>query len=80
MLLCLLYDGDDLVLRRRIAENRGFEAVTIEHDYAIHEKNGKTEYVFQAPTAEQCVHALFPHRGCRPCWYVKRRAERRTDI
>ena len=43
---------------------------------AIPEKSGKTEYEVDAQNPEQtitCVHALFPHRGYSPCWYVKPR-------
>jgi hypothetical protein len=26
------------------------------------------------------VHALFPHAGALPCWYLSRHPEQRTDI
>jgi len=35
-------------------------------------KSGKSEIYFDQPQTEICVHALFPHRGYRPCWYADR--------
>jgi hypothetical protein len=54
--------------------------VTIQPYYAIHEKNGKTEYDFAQPENQVCVRSLFPHFGYNPCWYVKRHTDKRIDI
>jgi hypothetical protein len=52
----------------------------VSHYYAVKQKNGKTQFIFDPPAAENCVHALFPHAGCDPCWYLTRHPEQRTDI
>lgn len=81
LLFALIYAGDYLSLRYRIWKNRQpFEVVKIQPYYAIHEKNGKTEYDFAPPENETCVHSLFPHSGYNPCWYVNRHTERRIEI
>ena len=81
LLAATLYIGDSLIVRSRIALHRGaFGSVTVEPYYAIHQKNGKTEYVFKDPEKQLCVRSLFPHFGYSPCWYIARHSEKRTDI
>jgi hypothetical protein len=80
-LAAIVYVSDYLVFRIRAARGQNvFSDVTIEHYDAIREKNGKTEFIFHDPTTQRCVHALFPHAGQSPCWYVERHKEQRTDI
>jgi hypothetical protein len=75
------YAGDYLSIRYRIPKSRDpFATVTVQPYYAIHQKNGKTEYDFSQPESEVCVRSLFPHLGYSPCWYVKRHTEKRIDI
>ena len=43
---------------------------------AIPENGGKVSYEIDAQNPQQtvfCVHAIFPHGGASPCWYVKPR-------
>jgi hypothetical protein len=81
LLALLTYAGDYLVLRYRMANGRSqFSSVSIHAYYAIHEKNGRTEYDFAQPETEVCVRSLFPHLGYSPCWYVNRHTDRRIDI
>jgi hypothetical protein len=75
------YAGDYLSLRYRIPGRRDqFATVTVQPYYAIHEKNGKTEYDYAPPENQVCVRSLFPHFGYSPCWYVKRHTDKRIDI
>jgi len=75
------YVGDYLSVRYRFPKGRDpFSSVTIQPYYAIHEKNGRTEYDFAPPESQVCVRSLFPHFGYSPCWYVKRHTDRRIDI
>ncbi len=53
-----------------------FGAVIVTRYYLIPKKNGKTEFVFQPPELQPCVHALFPHQGYSPCWYLSRHPEK----
>ena len=81
VLASFVYAGDYLSVRYRIPKGRDpFSSVTIQPYYAIHEKNGKTEYDFAQPENQVCVRSLFPHFGYSPCWYVKRHTDKRIDI
>jgi hypothetical protein len=75
------YAVDYVVFRYRVAENRQpFGQVTVMPYYAVQQKSGKTQYIFNPPEAQTCVHALFPRAGYAPCWYLQRHTEQRTDI
>jgi hypothetical protein len=79
--LVLVYAGDYAFFRYRSASKRNpYGSVTLQHYYAVQHKNGKTEFLFDPPTAQICVHSLFPHGGYTPCWYLLRHTEPRTDI
>src|SRR5215469_710659 len=77
----LAYGVDLAVVRIRIAANRNpYGSVVVSHYYAILQKNGKTQFIFDPPQAETCLNALFPHSGVQPCWYLSRHPEQRTNI
>ena len=81
LLAALVYAGDYLLVRFKIPNGREpFSSVTIQPYYAIHQKNGKTEYDYAQPQTQVCVQSLFPHFGYDPCWYVKRHTDKRIDI
>jgi len=81
LLATLVYAGDYLLVRFKIPKNREpFSSVIIQPYYAIHQKNGKTEFDYAQPQTEVCVQSLFPHFGYAPCWYVKRHTDKRIDI
>jgi len=77
--LIALYFGDTLSVRLRMIHpkpDEPFESVTAPRVLAIPLKDGKTEYELDAQAPAQtlvCVHALFPHDGRTPCWYLKPR-------
>jgi hypothetical protein len=75
LLSALVYGGDYLSVRYRMSRNRPgdpFEVMEVRRLYAIPYKNGKNEYDFGDPEKQTCVHALLPHFGYDPCWYVTR--------
>lgn len=77
----VIYAGDDLSVRYRVSKHLDpFATVTVQPYYAIHQKNGKTEYDFAPPESQLCVRSLFPHFSYSPCWYVMRHTEKRIDI
>jgi hypothetical protein len=77
----LLYALDFALFHIRIATNRNaYGSVTVNHYYAILQKNGKTNLIFDPPQAQTCVNAAFPHGGFLPCWYLSRHPDQRTDI
>ncbi len=76
-----IYLIDYAVLRFRIATNRSpFGTVTVRPYYAVPQKDHKTEFLFDDPTDETCVHALLPHLGDSPCWYLSKHQDRRTNL
>jgi len=77
----LAYGLDYTVFKIRAVTNRNaYGSVTVNHYYAILQKNGKTQLIFDPPQAQTCVNALFPHSGWLPCWYLSRHPDQRTDI
>jgi len=61
---------------RYATPSRPFETMARTRVLAIPKKNGKYEYqIDQLQPTEMltCVHALFPHHGDSPCWYLKPR-------
>lgn len=65
---------------RVVTKRNPYGTVTVDHYYAIGEKGGKTEFIFDPPQAQTCVHALFSHAGYSPCWYLSRHPEQKTDV
>lgn len=81
LLGCIIYIGDYLRLRYKVARNSNpFGSVTIQSDYAVKQKSGKLEYYFDQPQVQQCSHTLFPQMGYTPCWYLQRRANREIKL
>ncbi|MGH9689635.1 MAG: hypothetical protein ACRD4C_00765 [Candidatus Acidiferrales bacterium] len=74
-LLALIYIGDYLSVRYRMAHNvanRPLEVLKFRPIYAIPHKDGKSEFDFGDTETETCVQSLFPQFGYRPCWYAHR--------
>jgi hypothetical protein len=79
--LAVAYAVDYVVLRYRMLTNRNpFGTVTVRPYYAVPRKDHKTEFLFDDPRDETCVHSLFPHTGDTPCWYLARHQEKRIDM
>jgi hypothetical protein len=77
----LTFGADFGLFRLRVAAQRDpYGSVLVRHSYAVQQKNGKTQFIFDPPAPETCVHALFPHSGMQPCWYLSRHPEQRTNI
>ena len=78
--LALAYGADVAVFRTRLAKGDAYSSIVVSHYYAVAQKNGKTQFIFEPPAPENCVNALFPHAGSPPCWYLRKHPEQRTDI
>jgi hypothetical protein len=75
------YAGDCCAFRFRLAtKRRALGSVTVTRYYAVQQKNGKTEFIFDQPGPQTCSNSLFPQAGYAPCWYLKHHPEQRTDI
>ena len=57
-----------------------YGSYTVDHYYAIPQKSGKTQLIFDPPAPQTCVNALFPHQGWLPCWYLKGHTDQRTNM
>jgi hypothetical protein len=76
LLLTALYAGDYAV-----AKSKPLGYVEIHPFYAIHQKNGKTEFDYSVPAETQtCVASMLPHLGNNPCWYVTTHKTRKIEI
>jgi hypothetical protein len=79
--LSILYIGDYVSIRYRMVKNRTpFGVVTVQRYYAVPQKNRKTEYYFDQPENQGCIHSLFPHFGYSPCWYLNRKKVKRINM
>ena len=82
LFVALLYSGDYLFLRLRIAFpsfGKGLDSVQMERLYAVPLKSGKLEYDFDPQQPEltvPCARSLFPHLGYKPCWYLRRQSDK----
>jgi hypothetical protein len=76
----LAYAADFIVFRMRLAKGNAYSSIVVSHYYAVAQKNGRTQFIFEPPAPENCVTALFPHAGSPPCWYLRKHPEQRTDI
>jgi hypothetical protein len=78
--IATIYMGEDVSVRYRIPRSREpLGKVTVRRYGAIPQKAGKTEFIYEEPLVETCVHALFPHMGFAPCWYLQRQGEQRVN-
>ena len=78
--LAIVYGCDYGSVRFRIPKShQQFGTVTVQRYDAISEKNNRTEFVYEDPITQPCVHSIFPHLGYQPCWYLSRHAEQRIN-
>jgi hypothetical protein len=79
--VAVAFAADYLVFRLRVFRNISpYAEVTVQEYYAIQEKNNRTEYVYKDMAQQQCINALFSHRGYAPCWYARRHTEKAVHI
>ena len=73
----IAYLGDSLYIRHKVASANSAAALgNVRFYYATKLKNGKLNIYQDSPQNEVCVHALFPHYGYKPCWFVSRNTVR----
>ncbi|MGA8267144.1 MAG: hypothetical protein WB787_05235, partial [Candidatus Acidiferrales bacterium] len=74
--LALVYIADYTLLRIKMARkdpSTAYSIVKVQPLYAVPHKDGRAEYMFGEAQNQTCVHALFPHSGYSPCWYLNRK-------
>jgi len=85
-IVAIVYGCDYASVRYRMTKkqpNDPIEVITYPHLLAIPQKGNKVEYALDAQSpmeSQTCVHALFPHLGYAPCWYVLRQAKTPTQM
>jgi len=81
LLVLLVYGGDYLWLRYRMATNRNpFGSVTLNVYYSVKLKNGKTEFSYGGQQTFECPNTLLPQYWEKPCWFAKRRKDMQINI
>lgn len=77
----VLYGGDYLRLRYRMATNRdAFGSVTRTVYYSVKLKSGKTEFSYGGQQDFECPNSLLPQYWEEPCWVAKRQKEVQINI
>jgi hypothetical protein len=80
-LIVLAFLIDYGVFRLRVVTGKqAYGSVVVRRYYAVLQKNGRTEFLFDPPEPWTCVKSLFSHEGYPPCWYLTRHPEQRTDL
>ncbi|MGO8984650.1 MAG: hypothetical protein ACLPHI_20685 [Terriglobales bacterium] len=80
-LLLVTYAGDYCSVRFQIPGGREqFGQIQRNVLYVIHMKGGNIQYEPGPLETDTCVHSLFPHLGCNPCWYVSRHTDKLINI
>jgi hypothetical protein len=78
LLLVLIYAVD--YAAARLKGSGGLATVQVQPYYAVPLRSGKTEFMLLPPENRTCVHALFPHFGYSPCWYLSGKREQRINM
>jgi len=81
LVVLVLYGGDYLWLRYRMATNRNpFGSVIRDVYYSVKLKNGKTEFSSGGQQAFECPNSLLPQYWEKPCWLARRQKEQQINI
>jgi hypothetical protein len=72
VLFVILYVGDWLVLRSRVARGTAFGSVEVHQFLATSLKGSKTEYDLVGTFQEACSRSIFPQQGKPACWWLER--------
>lgn len=46
---------------------------------AVPQKGNRVEFIPGDTEIKSCVHALFPHLGLEPCWYLERHTHKQVN-
>jgi hypothetical protein len=72
VLLELLYAGDWVVLRFRVAHGTVDGTVEVNQFLATPLKGNKVEYDMMGTVQQACSRSIFPQRGNPACWWLER--------
>jgi hypothetical protein len=68
----ILFAGDWLVWRWRVARGTGYGTVEVHQFLATSLKGSKTEYDMTGTFQQQCSRSIFPQNGNSACWWLQR--------
>jgi hypothetical protein len=68
----ILYAGDWIVLRIRVARGTAFGSVQVNQFLAIPLKANRVQYDFTGTVQETCSRSIFPQKGNPACWWLER--------
>ncbi len=81
LLVAVIYAGDYLWLRYRMATNQNaFGSITLDVYYSVKLKNGKTEFDYGGQQTFECPNSLLPQYFEKPCWYARRQKDKQIKI
>lgn len=72
--VALAYIIDAALFAHRVAANSAAAFGSVQVYLTTPVKGSRLEIFTDQPQTIPCVHALFPHSGASPCWYLKRHA------
>ena len=72
VLLALVYAGDWMVLRNRVAHGTAFGVVEVNQFLATPLKGNKVEYDLMGTSPVTCSRSIFPQQGNDACWWLER--------
>ena len=72
VLLALVYLGDWIVLRSRIAHGTAFRTVEVNQFLATPLKGNKVEYDLMGTAPVICSRSIFPQQGNPACWWLEK--------
>jgi hypothetical protein len=70
--LGMLYAGDWVVLRFRIAHGTAYGVVQVNQFLATPLKGNKMEYDLIGTVPQTCSRSIFPQKGNPACWWLQR--------
>ncbi len=68
----ILYAGDWMVLRIRVARGTAFGSVQVNQFLAIPLKANRVQYDFTGTVQQTCSRSIFPQKGNPACWWLQR--------
>ncbi len=71
LLLVAIYAGDFVSAKYKVPNRQVLYRVQVVRDFAVKDNDKSTEYTAPMTVDEECVAALFPHFGDKPCWYLR---------
>jgi hypothetical protein len=80
LLLLMFYLGDYVSVQFKIPRRQLLDHVQVTRDFAVKDNDRTTEFTAPMTVNEECVVAIFPHSGDKPCWYLRRHTTEHLEL